>query len=234
MIAQRAARTVLFGLLILVVGACFCSSISDQELQGAFKQFFAASDQMAKEEALRAAEETTLGVCMGSLCETRADLSERNRKMLHLLKALRYEISWGLTDDKLEGLAKKGVFGGDSKIETQIDGLFDSDLITRDLEVLGELSSSDALTFVTVMCEARVIKSDPLPEGANSTTWAAEDLAPVVHDLKLSRLAARSELVKLFIEKGDLELPKETCARFRWSGAEPICIKLPPIVKKRP
>ena len=237
MITNRFGRTaimLMFGLPVLLLGGCFGRSISDQELQEALKPFFEASYDRARQQALAAAEETALGVSMGSLRETRTDAtSERNRKMLHLLRALRYEIPWGLTDAGLKGKAGKrlfGLFGGKSKIEAQIDNLFDSDLVTRDLKVLGELSPDDALTFVTFVCQARVVKRGSLPQGASSTTWAAMDLASVVYELKLSRLAARSAVVKLFIEGGALTLPMETHVRFRWSGAESIRIELPPMV----
>jgi hypothetical protein len=230
---RQAAVVFVGGLLLPVVGACFCSSITDQDLQKALKGFFSASDLEAKKVTLRAAEEIAQGVCVGSLSEMRTGSTERNRKMLHLLKALRYEISWGLTDAELETFVEKGMSGSQSKIESQIDGLFESNFVTRDLKVLDELNSNDALAFATFLCEARVVESGPLPVGASSTTWAAEDFTSVVYDLKLSRLAAHSERVKSFIETGALRLSRETCARFRWSGAKPICIKLPPVAQKR-
>lgn len=225
------ARMVGFGLLILVLGGCFGRKISDSELHAVFKPFFEASGERAKGQALEAVEKVALDVGKGSLRETRTDSTgERNRKMLHLLRATRYEIRWGLTEAALRRLTKNGLSGRKSKVEKQIDKMFNSDLVRGDLKVLGELSPDDALAFVTFMCRACVVERGRLPQGAHRTTWAALDLVPVVRKLKLSRLAGRSAIVKLFIEGGALTLPKETRVRFRWSDAESIVIELTPVV----
>ncbi len=226
----RTHRMVLLGFWILLLGACFGRTISNQELQETFKPFFETSHDSVRWRALADAEKVAFGVSRGSLREMRTHgISERNRKMLHLLRVLRYEVSWGLTDAALQGMTKTGVFGQMSKLDSEIDNLFDSELVTRDLSVIGQLAPDEALSFVEFVCRAWVVRNGPLPQGARDTTWAAQDLAAAVPELKLSRLAARSAFVKLLIEDGALTMPTQTIIRLRWSGGA-IRIDLPPIV----
>lgn len=209
---------------LLLLCACLERNISDEETRELLDPFFSAEDAHGMEEALSGAEKTAQTLRISSLRQVRADeTSERNRKILHLLKTLPYEVAWGLTDAEIRSLAKKG------KITKKIEKLFENELVVNDLNVLFQLDPDHALALVMFLCRVPVVENGPLPQGATQTTWAAEDLASVVHDLKLSQLAVHSEVVRLFIAAKLLAFPEKVQMQFRWSKASPIDIEVPSV-----
>jgi hypothetical protein len=116
---------------------------------------------------------------------------------------------------------RKAVENHDIELETS--QIFNNKLVVEGLSKFMYLPPSDVRQFVMLIKEVGNIKAGFW----GFPPYVAEDSQDFIEEIRLFELTRHSTIIKLLVQEGDIKVPTEAVAIFRWSRAPDIKINLP-------